>query len=176
MAAQQYYVGIGLPDKEEKLFSFVKQQFNPDGNLSSPAHITLIPPFFTDKEKDLAEKLNNWSANQTVFEIEFKKVDSFKQSKYATIFLAPENGEKLLELWLSLKEKIDGKIKREFVPHLTLAQRVDYGEYENIFNKIIDMQLCLELEINSVILYRRKSGESWHPYREFLFGKEINKS
>lgn len=172
LRSAQYFIGIGLPKKEDKLFLFLKKQFQPKNNLSSPAHITLIPPFFYESESDLILELESWVKKQMPFESNFEKVDSFNQSKYGTVFLAPDENENFEKLYLGLiyaLPRLTKKHRSNFVPHLTIANRAPLDQINNIETQLKDMRIKLKLKIKGVMLYKRTAGQSWSKYTEFNF-------
>lgn len=57
----QYFVGIGLPEKEEKIVARLKEEFGSRRGRTTPAHLTLIPPFFDQDETRLVKKLEQWA-------------------------------------------------------------------------------------------------------------------
>jgi 2'-5' RNA ligase len=168
----QYFIGIGLPKKEDKLFSFLKEQFHPKNNLSSPAHITLIPPFFYENESGLVLELESWAKKQTKFESNFEKIGSFNQSKYGTVFLAPDESKNFKKIYFGLIEVLPSltkKYRNNFVPHLTIANRAPLDQMKNIETQLRNMQIKLKLKVKGVSLYKRTAGRSWSKYMEFNF-------
>lgn len=166
----QYFIGISLPKKENELFSFLKQQFHPQGRLPSPAHVTIISPFFHENERDLIEKLEAWSKEQKSFCVNFFQVGSFRQPKYGTIFLAPDKDEELKKIHKNLIESISYlPNKGDFVPHLTIANRAPFEKIEEIKKQLEDMNIKLELSISELTVYKRLAGESWMEYKKISF-------
>ena len=54
----------------------------------------------------------------------------------------------------------------EFVPHLTLAQRVDLDKVDKIKNEIEMMGLKLNLKVNKIVLYKKE--KNWEKFEEFF--------
>jgi len=165
--SKQYFVGIELEEKDDRLFSLVKRQFNAKGNLISPAHISLTPSFEFFDEKELIERLKNWASKENGFEVKFEKVGRFVQPKYGTVFMYPEKTEIIKKLQNSLINNLK-EIEQigEFVPHLTLAQRVDLDKVDKIKNEIEMMGLKLNLKVNKIVLYKKE--KSWEKFEEFF--------
>ncbi len=163
----EYFIGLGLPPKDQAFFNRLKRdnQFN-NRPLSSPAHITLLPPFEERNEALLIASLDKWAADQTSFSLEFKKIAVYKHLKYATLVLEPTQSEKVKKLKLSLDKWLGWPLKerRPFRPHLTLASRVPYFKLEEIKVSVRALELRLELEVEEVILFRRFLGSQWTKY------------
>jgi 2'-5' RNA ligase len=172
----QYFIGIGLPPKEDKFFGFLKQQFHPKGNLSSPAHITIIPPFYYENESWLVQKLESWAKSQKPFKTEFEQVASFIQPKYGTVYFAPDKGEHFKHIFNSIHEAVPHLPRKhggEFVPHLTIANRTPLDQISEIKKTLKDMGVKLELHVKKIVIYRRKTNENWNNYKELMFDGEI---
>ncbi len=168
----QYFIGVGLPSKEDEFFSILKKQFHANGNLESPAHVTIIPPFFYENEMSLLNKLRDWGKDQTSFEVEFKEVGSFRQSKYGTIFFAPNKTEHFKDIYNTIHSLIPHLPKKrggEFIPHLTVANRAPLERMEEIKKQLEDMQIRLELKVKYLVVYRRKVNENWNFYKKVEF-------
>ncbi len=167
-----YFIGIGLPTKENKYMSYVKKLFHPKSKLTSPPHITLIPPFYYQNDKELKEKLIAWGKSQEEIRVTFKWVGSFKQRKYGTVFLAPVKGEEIKKIASSLLKNFSFmKIKGQFIPHLTLAQRVGLDNTNEVKKQIRDMKIEVELRVNSVILYQQPNDKGdWRVDSVINFG------
>lgn len=170
----QYFIGIGLPEKESEFFDYLKKQFHPNGNLSSPAHITIIPPFFHDNEIKLLKRLDLLSKKINIFKVLFEKVDCFRQSKYGTVYLAPDKDDgfqKIFNEIFVLFPHLPKKRGDNFIPHLTIANRTPLDELELTKNKLELMQIKLVLKVKSIILFRRISNSNWEKFKEIDFKK-----
>lgn len=128
-----YYLAIVLPPhlNQKVLYwkNFMLEKYNCKVGLKSPAHITLIPPFWMEEEKEnlFIKDVNSLSASLKVFSI---KTNNFSAFKPRTIFIALEKNT-LLE---KTKETTDQFFKanpvypvtidtRPFHPHITIATR-----------------------------------------------------
>ena len=107
----------------------MRQQYHCTVGLKSPAHITLVPPFWMEEEREieLLQQVDTISRNLNLFTIKTKNFSAFKPR---TIFIDVEKKEELNEV----KEIVDTffklnafcKIKiddRPFHPHITIATR-----------------------------------------------------
>jgi 2'-5' RNA ligase len=108
---------------------FMQEHFGCTVALRSPAHITLIPPFWMDEalEKDLEATISEFSKGQTGFKIDLKDFSAFKPK---VIYVDVPKNEFLqtlhpqLQNFLAGSEKYPVKIEeRSFHPHVTIAGR-----------------------------------------------------
>jgi 2'-5' RNA ligase len=109
--------------------NYFKENFQCTVALKSPAHITLIPPFWMNNEleADLINSITEFSVAKNKFELTLKNFSAFKPK---VIFVGVPENEKLNELHASLNEFVFLKNKfpvkkddRPFHPHVTLATR-----------------------------------------------------
>jgi len=128
-----YFIALVLPrELDEKILSLKKYMHNKYGcmvGLKSPSHITLVPPFWMQEEKQLQleHDIDALSEQQVSFVIQTSNFSAFKPR---TIFVAVMPNENLN----SLKENADrfflnnpfyetGIEVRVFHPHITIATR-----------------------------------------------------
>jgi 2'-5' RNA ligase len=130
---QMYFIAIVLPsDLNEKVLKYKQmmlEKYNCKVGLKSPAHITLIPPFWMEDEKEqqLISDIDSLSVHLNSFSISTSGFSAFKPK---TIFIALSPNEKLKEVKKAIDEvfknnsfynmKID---TRTFHPHITIATR-----------------------------------------------------
>jgi 2'-5' RNA ligase len=109
--------------------NFFKERFGCIVALKSPAHITLIPPFWMneDLEPDLIKSIAEFSNTKNKFEIELKNFAAFKPR---VIYVDVIKNAKLDDLHSFLNNFILKQNKypiqkddRLFHPHVTLATR-----------------------------------------------------
>ena len=109
--------------------NFFKENFGSVVALRSPAHITLIPPFWMKEELEnvLINDINEFSITKTKFEITLKDFAAFKPG---VIYVDVLKNEKLNTLFESFSDFIYKQNKypvkkddRPFHPHVTLATR-----------------------------------------------------
>ncbi|MGI5841146.1 MAG: 2'-5' RNA ligase family protein [Patescibacteria group bacterium] len=163
----QYFIGIGLPPNEDKLFSLIKQHFHHNGKLSSTPHITLAPPFELEDENEFLENFISWAKKEKAFIIKVKTVDKFIQPKYGTVYLAPINDKYLQELYASLIKRFNLLSDQgSFIPHLTVAQRVPLRRLNEIEDQIRKMDLSLKLKVKQLNLYKKEVGQCWKKFAE----------
>ncbi len=92
----------------------------------SPAHITLVPPFWMDQnsEQFLLESLHELSTQIENFDIELQGFDSFEPN---VLFVALSHSDRLIECHRLSKDLIEKlfdqemKMNHPFHPHMTVA-------------------------------------------------------
>ena len=128
-----YYIAIVPPEQINrqvlKWKDYFKENFGCTVALKSPAHITIIPPFWMNEEleKELMTSIMEFSTTKNKFEITLKDFSAFQPK---VIFIDVVKNEKLNNLHQSLADFIHTKNKfrvhkddRSFHPHVTLAAR-----------------------------------------------------
>ena len=128
-----YYIAIVAPEQINqqvlKWKSYFKENFGCTVALKSPAHITIIPPFWMNDEleKELITSIIEFSVTKNKFEITLKDFSAFTPK---VIFIDVVKNKKLNDLHQSLVDFILTKNKfpvskddRSFHPHVTLAAR-----------------------------------------------------
>jgi 2'-5' RNA ligase len=127
-----YYIAIVLPyqldEKVKKLKQYMFDKYNCKVGLKSPAHITIMPPFWEqpEKEADLIQDLDHLSDSLYQFQLETAGFSAFKPR---TIFIAVKQNEHLNRVKKQTDDFFDNKdykIKKEnrlFHPHITIATR-----------------------------------------------------
>ena len=128
-----YFIAIVLPSHlNEKVWKYKQmmlEKYNCKVGLKSPAHITLVPPFWMEDEKEqqLIADIDSLSQHLYPFSISTNNFSAFKPR---TIFIAVSENDQLKEVKKSTDEifksnslyniKIDS---RPFHPHITIATR-----------------------------------------------------
>jgi 2'-5' RNA ligase len=128
-----YYIAIVAPEEVNKEVlkwkNYFKDHFECTVALKSPAHITLIPPFWMkgDLENDLVNSIKEFSLTKNKFEITLKDFAAFKPK---VIFVDVAKSEVLNSFYQSFANYIFSENKfpikkddRPFHPHVTLATR-----------------------------------------------------
>lgn len=130
--AKMYFVAIVLPKHlDEKILAhkqWMKENFDCKVGLKSPAHITLVPPFWMPEEKGapLRQDLEQLASSTPAFALTTNHFSAFRPR---TIFVAVQESEALAELKKksgSFFRQRDYKMKienRPFHPHITIATR-----------------------------------------------------
>jgi 2'-5' RNA ligase len=131
---QRLFIALVPPDDIQDHITQIKlyfaEHYNSRGALSSPAHITLQPPFewpATDVPK-LEESLNLFAANQQPISVTLSGFAAFAPRViYADVVKSPQ----LLEMQRDLMSYVGANLgivdrisqTRPFVPHMTVAFR-----------------------------------------------------
>lgn len=128
-----YFIAIVLPrllnEKIMQYKNFMLEKFGCKVGLKSPAHITIVPPFWMEDEKEAAllTAVDSISKDVRPFEV---VTDNFSVFKPRTIFVAIVPNERLNEVKILsdnfFKQRPNYKIKtdnRPFHPHITIATR-----------------------------------------------------
>jgi len=138
-----YFIAIVLPqDLNEKVLQYKNlmfEKYNCRVGLKSPAHITLIPPFWMEEEKQerLIADINSLSNRVKPFLISTNNFSAFKPK---TIFVSTAPNEQLNHVKMATDEFFRNnffyniKIEtRPFHPHITIATR---DLYKKSFHEI----------------------------------------
>ncbi|HEV8272391.1 MAG TPA: 2'-5' RNA ligase family protein [Chitinophagaceae bacterium] len=128
-----YYIAIVAPEEVNKEVlkwkNYFKDHFECTVALKSPAHITLIPPFWMkdDLENELVSSIRNFSITKTKFKITLKNFAAYKPK---VIFVDVAKSEVLNSFYQSFANYIFSENKfpikkddRPFHPHITLATK-----------------------------------------------------
>ena len=174
-----YYIAVLAPDvvNEDVIRwkHFMRDRYGCTVALKSPAHITLVSPFWmkTDLQPMLQETMKEFSATRTGFVTLLKNFGCFQPR---VIFVAVEEAEPLLLLQSELEQELLSKKRfiikpetRPFHPHITVAsrdlQKRNFAEaWEYFRNKIYSASFT----VNGVTLLRH-SGAKWEALHTALF-------
>jgi 2'-5' RNA ligase len=131
--ANMYFIALVLPTEiNEHILKwklFMKEHFNSSVALRSPAHITLVPPFWmaSDLEDKLEESMTQFSNHQLRFEVHLKNFAAFKpMAIYVNVLSTPalQTLRDQLHEYLIVQNLIPiKKEERAFHPHVTIATR-----------------------------------------------------
>jgi 2'-5' RNA ligase len=131
--ASMYFIALVAPKEINedilKWKQFMKEQFDCVVGLRSPAHITVIPPFWMDEalEKELQTTMSVFSQKQVPFEINIKNFAAFKPQVIYVDVLPNQSLQILhsqLEKFLTAGNLYPIKPEdRPFHPHITIAAR-----------------------------------------------------
>ena len=129
---QMYFIAIVLPPAlDEKILAYKKwmaEKYGCKVGLKSPAHITIVPPFWMEEEKEeqLKNDLQILSADVNAFALSTANFSVFKPR---TLFVAVTENEQLKILkkaadifFRSSSYPVKAE-NRPFHPHITIATR-----------------------------------------------------
>src|SRR6188768_1812026 len=83
-----YFIGLVLPSPlNEKILrwkNFMHERYQCKVGLKSPAHITLVPPFWMEEEKEIAllDDVTRLASSYCSFTIKTKNFSAFKPPNY----------------------------------------------------------------------------------------------
>ena len=133
MDSAMYYIAVLAPEAiNEQVLKwkhFMRDQFGCIVALKSPAHITLITPFWMNEEKqtELEESLANFSRLQKRILVRIENFDAFKP---LVIFVHVLPSEELSNLGYQLEQHLSTdpnftikRSTRPLNPHITIANR-----------------------------------------------------
>ena len=127
-----YFIAIVLPEdlnkKVQQWKEYMHEKYGCKVGLKSPAHLTFIPPFWleNDKEQQLIKDIDVMSSSAAPFIITTNNFSAFKPK---TIFVDVLVNEELRALKAAVDKyfsQTDYKVKidtRPFHPHITIATR-----------------------------------------------------
>lgn len=165
-----YFVALvlpgGLDEKILPLKKWMAENYNARVGLKSPAHITIVPPFWMEEEKQqaLISDIEMISAGMTIFQISTNNFSSFAPR---TLFIAVEANDNLT----GLKKTADNffrnttyKMKtdaRPFHPHITIATRdVRRKDFWEAWEHFKDKKFTEEFTATGLSLLRH-NGRTW---------------
>jgi len=169
-----YFIAIVLPqhldEKVIKLKHYMFEMYDCKVGLKSPAHITIVPPFWMNaqKEIELISDVDELAGSLQAFTL---SADNFSCFKPRTIFIAIESSEALNRLKHEadkLFTQRDYGIKKEnrpFHPHITIATRdlfkKDFADAWPYFEKK-EFKEAWEVEGLSVLRHNKKNWDVVH--------------
>jgi len=128
-----YFIAFIAPGDVDEVISkwkgFMKERFNCSVALRSPAHITLIPPFWMDEihQSKLETALDEFARQERKFAVELRDFGAFRPH---VIYVTVRANDELLQVRSRLEKFLTkGQIfpikkdDRPFEPHVTIATR-----------------------------------------------------
>ncbi|MES1197774.1 MAG: 2'-5' RNA ligase family protein [Chitinophagaceae bacterium] len=165
-----YYVAIVCPaeinDKVLQFKKWMKEQFGCTVALRSPAHITLIPPFWMNEEKELelCRVVDLFKSDLETQEIE---LDGFSHFSNRVLFVNVKDSYYLNELrnqtekhFIRSFSDVIKKDERAFHPHITIANRdMRPGDFEIAWKHFSNKDLIQSFAVRAISLLKLKSTE-----------------
>ncbi len=165
-----YYVAILCPGNvEDKVYHFkrwVKEQFGCTVALKSPAHITLIAPFWLEetREEELLQALQSFASDKDELKIE---ISGFSHFSNRVIFVQVNENPELEELqnqtqnhfYQSFREVIKKDVP-PFHPHITIANRdLKPGDFEKAWLHFSNREYKETFSTKTVSLLKLSMGK-----------------
>ena len=165
-----YFVAILCPpplnEKVQQLKYWMKERFGSVVALRSPAHITLIQPFWfeEEKERDLKRSLQEFTSDMDELEIQ---LDGFSHFGIKVLFAAVRKNNSLEELkkqaevhFVNSYSGIVKKDDRPFHPHITIANRdLKPGDFEKAWSHFSERSFTDEFSSKTISLLRLTEGK-----------------
>ncbi|WP_210364535.1 YjcG family protein [Bacillus sp. REN3] len=150
----------------------LRRRYDPHYALIPP-HLTLKDPFEATEEevKDITKKIATIAKNFHPIDINIKKIGSFKPVNNV-IYLKVDSPEELEKLHNELSTAFDGEQEYNFVPHITLGQKMSDDEHSDVYSSLRMTKVDFEQTADRIhLLYQLENG-SWTVYETFHLGKE----
>ena len=145
----------------------MKEHYDCEVALRSPAHITLVPPFWMkpELENDLLDSINEFSAEQIFFPIQLKNFSHFKPRVIYVDVLQNDQLNLLrnkLSTFLLAKNKFPlAADDHPFHPHVTIATRDLYKKaFYEAWDHFKDKHYEEEWLVNGISLLRHNK-KNW---------------
>jgi 2'-5' RNA ligase len=170
----KYGIAIFPSKKIQDEANSYRKRYDPHYPLIPP-HITLKEAFEADDSTidELVPELKRVANEMEPFNIRINKVSSFVPVTN-TIYLKVEPEEDLDKLYEKLHTgKFPQNKNFNFVPHITIGQKLLDDEYSDIFGRMKMRSFKFEEKVDRFqLLYQLENG-SWTVYESFVFGKEL---
>jgi 2'-5' RNA ligase len=168
---QMYFIALVLPphlnEKVLRYKNMMLEKYNCKVGLKSSAHITLVPPFWMEEEKEeqLIHDITSLSNDLHSFNMATHNFSAFKPR---TIFIAPEPNNELN----NIKKAIDDFFKnnsfytikietRPFHPHITIATRDLYKKsFHEIWPWFAEKKFIEEWTVEGISILRHNK-KNW---------------
>ncbi len=163
-----YFIAIVCPeeinDKIQKFKHWMKDRFGCVVAMRSPAHITLIPPFWfvIEREYELVKPLQSfvYTSSQKI------ELDGFSHFRKKVLFVSVKQNPFLNELKREAERYFTGKIgtifkidDRPFHPHVTIANRdMKPSHFDEAWEHFSDKTFKESFDSNSISLLKLNPG------------------
>lgn len=171
MSSSMYYMAVVAPEeidsKVKKWKEYMKERFGCTVALKSPAHITLIPPFWHDNtyEEEMKSLLAGFAKGKKEFTLE---LDGFGSFPPRVLFVKVQSSDPLERLKGQLEDHLIEnsnlpvkKETRSFHPHITLANRdLMKRDYLPAWDHFKNMKYSASFTVKDVSLLKH-DGMRW---------------
>ncbi len=143
-------------------------------------HITLVPPWMTEKLEEVEKILQTTSQNFTPFQIQISNIEFFPNSKPRNIWASVKKSKNLEQLKNEVSQLLADKNitkieNREFKPHITLA-RFSTSKFKSFSIRKVTESIDHKAQINSFEMIesvdpeeREKIGHRYKIIKSFPF-------
>ena len=152
----------------------IKEKFNVSHALKLPAHITILPPFWleNDKENDLLKMIEQRVRSQHPFQIELKDFGHFGQRVLYIGLEDPEPVKKVYDHFSPIRENfLKDSTSSSIHPHVTIATRdLTREKFKEAWEIFKFRSYSNSFEAKELVLFKH-NGKSWDIFKEFPFVK-----
>ncbi|RSD29441.1 YjcG family protein [Mesobacillus subterraneus] len=150
----------------------LRRRYDPHYALIPP-HLTLKSAFEATEEeiKEIANKIHSIAKNFDPVNIKITKIGSFKPVNNV-IYLKVESPEELENLHNELNSAFDGNQEYNFVPHITIGQKMSDDEHSDVYGSLRMTAVDFEDLADRIHLLYQLDNGSWTVYETFRLGKE----
>ncbi len=167
---QMYYLALLCPPEvNDRILQFklwMKEQFGCVIALRSPAHITLVPPFWLEegREKELLSALYSFKADATALQIELNGFSHFGKKVLFVIVNPGPAMEKIRNLVAGhFSSSFPGVIKKDeqpFHPHVTIATRdMSPGHFFRAWEHFSQKKYAEKFTVQKIALLKLSPGK-----------------
>jgi len=151
------------------------EKYDSSKALRSPAHITIIPPFFVNDEfeKSIEDKVQSFCKDCSSFNV---KLNGFGQFNDKVIFIEVEKNEELQVFYNAFSAFFTGmgfeltSMHKFFHPHVTVAFRdLTLKNFMKAWPSFQDREFKAAFSALGIHLLKHKDDQ-WHVIKEFTFG------
>lgn len=155
-----FFIGIRLPQELEEICERYRRLFKAPRTV---AHITLIPPFSWEKDREELKSVLQKAAHSTApFQISGSGLGSFDSSVlFINVTLTKELSELQRDLAAGLAAEGISKDKRPYHPHITLATRLNRGQFELYQKQLQDFKPDYAFCCREITLFQFTDKRSW---------------
>jgi 2'-5' RNA ligase len=165
-----FFIALGLPQALSDEILSITQKISNDYKtrkaLSSPPHITLVPPFWYPNAKidALKNTVSELKLDTEPISIRLDGFSSFpSRVLFINVVLSPELSECHERVYAYLPKDLKSNIKvyREYSPHITIAFKdISQENFEKAQNEYIPQSYIQEFSLENIDLYRH-DGQKW---------------
>lgn len=166
----QFFIAISLPPTVNEEILSITQKISKDYEtrkaLSSPPHITLVPPFWYPNAKidALKNAVSELKLDTEPMTVQLDGFSSFpSRVLFVNVVLSPELAECHERIYAYLPTDLKSNIKpyREYSPHITIAFKdISQENFEKALHEYIPQSYTQEFLLENIDIYRH-DGQKW---------------